>query len=134
MHEIFLTWIIMAFIFVGMTFQWRYTTLWFQLEDMFQLIVTAQGNEKVTIQLKDTPTKGNRYWVLIQLIVMPPHILQKGQSQIKEMCRLEEPSSNWNQRVTNIEFYIHNCRFDRKLTSDELHTRPKKQLQATYLI
>ena len=32
-------------------------TLWFQLEDMFQLIVTPQGNEKVTIQLKDTPTK-----------------------------------------------------------------------------
>ena len=33
------------------------TTLWCQLEDMFQLIVTAQGIEKVTIQLKDTPTK-----------------------------------------------------------------------------
>ena len=32
-------------------------TLWFQLEDMFQLIVTPQGNEKVTIQLKDTPSK-----------------------------------------------------------------------------
>ena len=32
-------------------------TLWFQLEDMFQLIVTPQGNQKVTIQLKDTPTK-----------------------------------------------------------------------------
>ena len=32
-------------------------TLWFQLEDMFQLIVTPQGIEKVTIQLKDTPTK-----------------------------------------------------------------------------
>ena len=31
-------------------------TLWFQLEDMFQLIVT-QGIEKVTIQLKDTPTE-----------------------------------------------------------------------------
>ena len=32
-------------------------TLWFQLEDMFQLIVTPQGIEKVTIQLKDTRTK-----------------------------------------------------------------------------
>ena len=31
--------------------------LWFQLEDMFQLIVTHQGIEKITIQLKDTPTK-----------------------------------------------------------------------------
>ena len=32
-------------------------TLWCQLEDMFQLIVTPQGIEKVTIQLIDTPTK-----------------------------------------------------------------------------
>ena len=32
-------------------------TLWFQLEDMFQIIVTPQGIEKVTIQLIDTPTK-----------------------------------------------------------------------------
>ena len=31
-------------------------TLWFQL-DMFQLIVTPQDIDKVTIQLKDTPTK-----------------------------------------------------------------------------
>ena len=31
------------------------STLWFQLEDMFQLIVMPQGIE-VTIQLKDTPT------------------------------------------------------------------------------
>ena len=31
--------------------------LWFQLEDMFQLIVTPQGIEKVMIQLKDTPSK-----------------------------------------------------------------------------
>ena len=29
-------------------------TLWCQLEDMFQLIVTPQGIEKVTIQLIDT--------------------------------------------------------------------------------
>ena len=32
-------------------------TLWFQLEGMFQLIVTPQGIEKVTIQLKDTLIK-----------------------------------------------------------------------------
>ena len=81
-------------------------TLWFQLEDMFQLIVTPQGIEKVTIQLIDTPTKvyaiGARLflskvplevlqnWVLIQLIVTP-HILGKVQGQIKEVCRLIEP-------------------------------------------
>ena len=59
---------------------------------MFQLIVTPQGNEKVTIQLKDAPTKvyatGAKLFllkvslevlqncVLIQLIVTP-HILEK---------------------------------------------------------
>ena len=32
-------------------------TLWCQLEDMFQLIVTLQGIGKVMIQLKDTPSK-----------------------------------------------------------------------------
>ena len=32
-------------------------TLWFQLEDMFQLIATPQDIEKVTFQLIDTPTK-----------------------------------------------------------------------------
>ena len=73
---------------------------------MFQLIVTPQGIEKVTIQLIDTPTKvyaiGARLflskvplevlqnWVLIQLIVTP-HILGKVQGQIKEVCRLIEP-------------------------------------------
>ena len=73
---------------------------------MFQLIVTPQGIEKVTIQLKDTPTKvyaiGAKLflskvplevlqnWVLIQLIVTP-HILGKVQGQIKEVCRLIEP-------------------------------------------
>ena len=80
--------------------------LWFQLEDMFQLIVTPQGIEKVTIQLIDAHTKvyaiGARLflskvplevlqnWVLIQLIVTP-HILEKVQGQIKEVCRLIEP-------------------------------------------
>ena len=73
---------------------------------MFQLIVTLQCIEKVTIQLIDTPTKvyaiGARLflskvplevlqnWVLIQLIVTP-HILGKAQGQIKEVCRLIEP-------------------------------------------
>ena len=68
------------------------STLWFQLEDMFQSIVTPQGIEKVTIQFIDTPTKvyaiGARLflskvplevlqnWVLIQLKVTP-HILGK---------------------------------------------------------
>ena len=82
------------------------STLRCQLEDMFQLIVTPQGIEKVTIQLVDTPTKvyaiGARLflskvplevlqnWVLIQLIVTP-HVLGKVQGQIKEMCRLIEP-------------------------------------------
>ena len=32
-------------------------TLWCRLEDMFQLLVTPQGIEKVTIQLVDTPKK-----------------------------------------------------------------------------
>ena len=42
-------------------------TLWFQLEDLFQLMVMTQGIEKVAIQLKDTPTKvyaiGAQYWL-----------------------------------------------------------------------
>ena len=74
---------------------------------MFQLIVTHQAIEKVKIQLKDTPTKayviGDKLflskvplevlqnWVLIQLIVTP-HIFGKVQGQIKEVCRLIEPS------------------------------------------
>ena len=82
------------------------STLWCQLEDMFQLIVTPQGIEKVMIQLKDTPTKVYaigaelflskvplevlQNWVLILLIVTP-HILGKVQGQIKEVCRLIEP-------------------------------------------
>ena len=84
----------------------KQTTLWYQLENIFQLIVTAQGIEKVTIQLIDTPTKvyaiGARLflskvplevlqnWVLIQLIVTP-HILGKVKGQIKEVCQLIEP-------------------------------------------
>ena len=39
-------------------------TLWYQLEDMFQLMVMPQGIEKVTIQLIDIPTKvSTRYLV-----------------------------------------------------------------------
>ena len=64
-----------------------------------------QGNEKVTIQLIDTPPKvyaiGARLflskvplevlqnWVLIRLIVTP-HVLEKVQGQIKEVCGLKE--------------------------------------------
>ena len=74
---------------------------------MFQLIVTPQGIEKVTIQLIDTPTKvyaiGARLflskvllevlqnWVLIQLLIVTPPILGKVQGQIKEVCHLIEP-------------------------------------------
>ena len=62
---------------------------------MFQIIVTPQGTEKVTIQLKDTPTKiyaiGAQLflskvplevlqnWILIQLIDTP-HIFENIQS------------------------------------------------------
>ena len=73
---------------------------------MFPLIVMPQGIEKVTIQLIDTPTKvyaiGARLflskvpqevlqnWVLTQ-IIFTPHILEKIQGQIKEVCRLIDP-------------------------------------------
>ena len=82
-------------------------TLWFHLEDMFQLIGTPQGIEKVTIQLIDTPTKAYatgaklflskvplevlQNWVLIQLPIVTPHILGKVQGQIKEVYRFIEP-------------------------------------------
>ena len=81
-------------------------TLWCQLEDTFQLIVTPQGIEKVMIQLKDTPTKVYaigaelflskvplevlQNWVLILLIVTP-HILGKVQGQKNEVCQIIEP-------------------------------------------
>ena len=38
-------------------FNTKVFTPWFQLEGMFQLMITPQGIERVTIQLKDTPTK-----------------------------------------------------------------------------
>ena len=51
-------------------------TLWFQLEDMFQLIVTPQGIEKVMIQLKDTPTKVYAIGVKLFLLKVPLEVLQ----------------------------------------------------------
>ena len=51
-------------------------TLWFQLEDMFQLIVTPQGIEKVTIQLKDTPTKKYAIGAMLILLRVTLEVLQ----------------------------------------------------------
>ena len=39
------------------------TTLWFQLEDMFQLIGTPQGIEHVMVQLRDMPQGFKKYTV-----------------------------------------------------------------------
>ena len=92
------------------------STLWCQLQDMFQLIVTPQGIEKVMIQLIDTPAKvyaiGARLflskvppevlqnWVLIQLIVTPRLILWKSTGSNKRCVPINGTvSSNWNQRV-----------------------------------
>ena len=41
----------------SVTVQSSKDTLWFQFEDMFQLIVTPHGIKKVAIQLKDRQTK-----------------------------------------------------------------------------
>ena len=51
-------------------------TLWCQLEDMFQLIVTPQGIEKVMIQLKDTPTKVYAIGAELFLSKVPLEVLQ----------------------------------------------------------
>ena len=51
-------------------------TLWFQLEDMFQLIVTPQGVEKVMIQLKDTSTKVYAIGAELFLSKVPLEVLQ----------------------------------------------------------
>ena len=53
------------------------TTLWFQLEDMFQLIVTLQGIEKVTIQLKDRPIMVYAIGAKLFLSKVPLEVLQK---------------------------------------------------------
>ena len=54
------------------------TTLWCQLEDMFQLIVTPQGIEKVMIQLIDTPTKVYAIGARLFLSKVPLEVLQIG--------------------------------------------------------
>ena len=51
-------------------------TLWCQLEDMFQLIVTPQGIEKVMIQLKDTPSKVYAIGAELFLSKVPLEVLQ----------------------------------------------------------
>ena len=51
-------------------------TLWCQLEDMFQLVVTPQGIEKVMIQLKDTPTKVYAIGARLFLSKVPLEVLQ----------------------------------------------------------
>ena len=52
------------------------STLWFQLEDMFQLIVTPQGIEKVIIQLKETPSKVYAIGAGLFLSKLPLEVLQ----------------------------------------------------------
>ena len=54
----------------------RLLTLWFQLEDMFQLIGTPQGIEQVTLQLKDTPTKVYAIGAKLFLSKVPLEVLQ----------------------------------------------------------
>ena len=64
----------MLFLFFALA-TW-FGTLWFQLEDMFQLIVTPQGIEKVTIQLIDTPTKVYAIGARLFLSRVPLEVLQ----------------------------------------------------------
>ena len=52
------------------------STLWCQLEDMFQLIVTPQGIGKVMIQLKDTPSKVYPIGAELFLSKVPLEVLQ----------------------------------------------------------
>ena len=54
----------------------RPLTLWCQLEDMFQLIVTPQGIGKVMIQLKDTPSKVYAIGAELFLSKVPLEVLQ----------------------------------------------------------
>ena len=51
-------------------------TLWIQLEDMFQLIVTPQGIEKGMIQLNDTPSKVYAIGAKLLLSEVPLGVLQ----------------------------------------------------------
>ena len=52
------------------------STLWFQLEDMFQLIGTPQGIEQVTLQLKDTPTQVYAVGARLSSLKVPLEVLQ----------------------------------------------------------
>ena len=88
-------------------------TLWCRLEDMFQLIVTPQGIEKVTIQLKDTPTKvytigaklffikgaPKSAWKLSIDLITNSHSSYVGKSTGSINGTV---SSNWNQRVLRV--------------------------------
>ena len=51
-------------------------TLWFQLEEMFQLIGTPQGIEQVAVQLKDTPPKVYAIGAKLFLLKVPLEVLQ----------------------------------------------------------
>ena len=89
----------------------KQTTLWYQLEDMFQLIVTAQGIEKVTIKLIDTPTKvcqvvfikgAPRSALKLGIDPINSHASYFGEStgsNKRSVLINRTVSSNWNQRV-----------------------------------
>ena len=89
-------------------------TLWCQLEDMFQLIVTPQGIEQVTLQLKETPTKvyaiGARLFFIkaprsaskLSIDPINSHASYFGKStgSNKRSVPINRTvSSNWHQRV-----------------------------------
>ena len=61
--------------YVGKAFLLSFT-LWCQLEDMFQLIATPQGIEKVMIQLKDTPSQVYTIGAELFLSEVPLEVLQ----------------------------------------------------------
>ena len=87
----------------------QFITLWCRLEDMFLLIVTPQGIEKVMIQLKDTLTKVYaigaelflsklplevlQNWTLIQKIDLP-YTFENVQGQNKRTVPINETVSN----------------------------------------
>ena len=54
----------------------QFITLWCRLEDMFLLIVTPQGIEKVMIQLKDTPSNVYAIGAELFLSKVPLEVLQ----------------------------------------------------------
>ena len=77
------------------------STLWCQLKDMFQLIVTHQAIEKVKIQLKDTPTKVYAIGAMLFLLKVPLEVLQNlnKKSNKRSVPINRTLSSNWHQRV-----------------------------------